>query len=77
MDADNRLDYLMEDMTYRFGTLEADVIGIPEIVPGRFIRVSGFGDNLSNTYYLQTVRHCFTEQGYVTRIIGKACGFEE
>ena len=77
MDADNRLDYLMEDMTYRFGTLELDVVGIPEIVPGRFIRVAGFGDNLSNTYYLQTVRHCYTDQGYVTRIIGKACGFEQ
>lgn len=77
MDADNRLDYLMEDMTYRFGTLEAEVVGIPELVPGRFIRVAGFGDSLSNTYYLQTVRHCYTEQGYVTRITGKACGFEE
>lgn len=76
-DADNRLDYLMEDMTYRFGTLELDVIGIPELVPGRFIRVVGFGEGLSNTYYLQTVRHCYTEQGYVTRIIGKASGFEE
>lgn len=77
MDADNRLDYLMEDMTYRFGSLEAEVVGIPELVPGRFIRVAGFGDSLSNNYYLQTVRHCYTEQGYVTRIIGKACGFEE
>lgn len=76
-DADNRLDYLMEDMTYRFGSLELEVIGIPEIIPGRFVRVIGFGGKLSNTFYVQTVRHCFSDQGYVTKIIGKAKGFEE
>lgn len=76
-DAENRLDYLMEDMTYRFGSLEADITGIPELVPGRFIRVAGFGEKLSNTYYLDTVRHCFSEQGYVTRIFARAKGFEE
>lgn len=76
-DADNRLDYLMEDMTYRFGTLEAELIGLPELVPGRFVKVAGFGEKLDNTFYVQTVKHSFTEQGYVTKIIAKACGFEE
>ena len=76
-DADNRLDYLMEDMTYRFGTLEAELVGLPELVPGRFVKVAGFGEQLSNTFYVQTVKHSFTEQGYVTKIIAKACGFEE
>ena len=76
-DAENRLDYLMEDMVYRFGYLEAELVGIPEIVPGRFVKVDGFGEDLNNLFYLQTVKHCFTDRGYVTKIIGKAKSFQE
>lgn len=76
-DAENRLDYLMEDMVYRFGTLEVELVGIPEIVPGRFVKVSGFGADLDNLFYIQSVRHCFSDAGYVTKITGKAKGFQK
>ena len=76
-DAENRLDYLMEDMVYRFGTLEVELVGIPEIVPGRFVKVAGFGADLDNLFYIQSVRHCFSDSGYVTKITGKAKSFQE
>ncbi len=72
-DASYRANYLVEDMSYRFGTLEADVIGLPEIVPGRFIQITGLGKDVENQYYVQEVIHTFNSEGdYITRIIGKA-----
>lgn len=77
MDAENRLDFLMEDMIYRFATLEMETVGLPEIVPGRFIKAAGFGENLNRIFYVQTVKHVFTESGYVTKITAKACSLED
>ncbi len=71
-DADMRASYIMEDMSYRFGSLSMTFSGIPEIVPGRFITLSGFGDGVSNKYYLTDVIHTFGDDGYLTTIIGKA-----
>ncbi len=72
-DAKKRAEYLMENISYRFGTLELVIIGLPEIIPGRFMTLSGFGTGASNTFYIQTVRHMFDSEGtYTTKIIGKA-----
>ena len=72
-DASYRANYLVEDMSYRFGTLEADIIGLPELVPGRFIQISGLGKDVENQYYLQEVIHTINGDGdYITKIIGKA-----
>ncbi len=72
-DAGYRANYLIEDMSYRFGTLEADVIGLPELVPGRFISITGLGKDVENVFYLQEVIHSFTSDGeYKTKLIGKA-----
>ena len=76
-DADNRADYLVEDISYRYGTLEAELIGLPELVPGRFIKLKDIGPTVSNTFYLVTVRHILNADGeYFTRITGKAAGLE-
>lgn len=71
--ADARADSLLEQMSYRLGSLEADCVGIPDLVPGRFISVSGFGAPIDNTFYLKTVKHDFTSDGgYHTKIIACA-----
>ncbi len=63
----------MEDMSYRLGTLNMRISGIPEIVPGRFVKLTGFGEGISNTYYLTDVIHDFnSREGYTTTLIGKA-----
>lgn len=72
-DADMRAAYIMEEMSYRLGTLNMTLSGMPELVPGRFITLTGFGDGASNTFYLTDVIHEFDEAyGYTTTIIGKA-----
>ena len=77
-DAQYRAEYLAEDISYRFGTLEAELMGIPELVPGRFIKLKGLGTAVSNTFYLVTVRHIMTGEGeFITKITGKAAKMED
>ena len=77
-EASYRANYLIEDMSYRFGTLEADLIGLPELVPGRFIEITGLGKDVENQFYLQEVIHTYSGAGdYITRIIGKAATISE
>ena len=71
--AEARVASLKEKMSYRLGSLEADCVGIPELVPGRFIRLSGLGTPVDNDFYLTTVVHTFTSDGgFKTRIVGQA-----
>ncbi len=70
-----RADYLAEDIAYRFGTLEAELTGLPDLVVGRFIQVAGMGDPVNNLFYIVNVRHVMNEvQGFSTRITAKAAG---
>ena len=72
-DAETRANFLLEDMSYRFGSIRMTIVGIPEIVPGRFITLKNFGDAVSNKYYITDVNHQYTEGGkYYTVIEGKA-----
>ncbi len=75
-EAGYRADYLAEDISYRLGTLEAEFIGLPELTPGRFLKISGLGSAASNTFYLVTVRHVMDERGYLTKVTGKAASME-
>lgn len=76
-EAGYRAEYLMEDISYRLGTLEAEFIGLPELTPGRFMKLKGLGPAASNTFYLVTVRHIMdSERGYVTKVIGKTASME-
>ncbi len=71
--AENRVSSLMEQMSYRLGSVEADCIGAPELVPGRFIKVEGLGTPADNRFYLTEVVHEYTnDRGYRTRITGCA-----
>lgn len=72
-EATHRLDYLMEDMTYRYGTLEMDIIGLPDLIPGRFMELEEMGAGISNKFYICNVRHTMDENGeFTTRVTGKA-----
>ena len=72
-EAQNRVDFLMDDISYRFGTLECDCIGIPELLPGRFIKLTDIGYPPENEFYIVTVRHrLLDDRGFETKIIGKA-----
>ncbi|MEG2744814.1 MAG: hypothetical protein RR913_03990, partial [Oscillospiraceae bacterium] len=69
--ADARAASLMETMSYRLGSLEAECVGIPELAPGRFITVSGLGAPADNVFYITSVVHEFLpEGGFRTKLIG-------
>ena len=71
-DVGYRANYLFENISYRYGTLELDIAGIPDIVPGKFIKLSDFGNAVSNVFYVQSVRHTFSKEGaFATHITGK------
>lgn len=49
-----------------FGELECECIGIPELCPGRFVKVSGLSSEMNGKYYVHYVRHMLDESGYRT-----------
>lgn len=74
-EAGYRAEYLAEDVAFRFGTLEAELIGLPDLVPGRYIKLVNMGDPVNNLFYVMSVRHTMNaDQGFSTRIIAKAAG---
>ncbi|MCR5093433.1 MAG: hypothetical protein K6B72_05620 [Lachnospiraceae bacterium] len=73
IEAENRARYLLEDMSYRLGTLEADFIGLPELTPGKFIEVTGFGTPVKNKFYIYSVHHSMeANKLFETHVTGKA-----
>ncbi|MEG2221272.1 MAG: hypothetical protein RRY95_00930 [Oscillospiraceae bacterium] len=69
--ADARVASLLETMSYRLGSMEADCVGIPELLPGHFITLSSLGAPADNQFYLTSVVHEFLpEGGYRTKLIG-------
>ena len=72
-EAQSRVASLMEKMSYRGGALEGSCVGIPDLVPGRFIEVSGMGVPVDNDFYLTAVKHDFnSETGFRTESEGCA-----
>ena len=71
--AEARAAALKEQMSYRLGNLEGTCVGLPDLVPGRFIKLSGLGGPTENRFYLTEVVHDFDDQrGFETRITGCA-----
>ena len=46
---------------------EGTCVGIPELIPGRFISVKGLDGDTEGSYFLSRVRHRFTGEGYYTQ----------
>jgi phage protein D len=70
--ANARLDSLMTQMSYRLGAVECECIGLPDIVPGRFVNIA-VGSPGDNDFYITNVVHELSVTGeYRTRITGSA-----
>jgi phage protein D len=64
-----RADSLMEEISYRFGTLECTCIGIPELRAGHFIKFDGLGEPCDNKFYITNAKHTMTDNGgYITKL---------
>lgn len=67
--AQYRAQAMMEEISYRFGSLECVCTGIPEIKPGHFIRMTGLGGPCDNRFYVTQARHDLSDEGgYLTYI---------
>jgi hypothetical protein len=45
---------------------EGECIGIPELIPGRYLKIDGGDDQANGSYYITRVRHRFTTESYTT-----------
>jgi len=78
-DAKNRAASLMEMISYRFGSVECTTMGLPDLMPGYFIDLSGVGTAVSNRFYLTTVKHRLdgSGKGFSTTFYGKAASLSD
>lgn len=73
-EAQSRVEFLAEQISYRYGSAECKCIGIPELAPGRYLQLTGLGENIENHFYIQKVRHVLCrEEGFLTYFEGSAC----
>lgn len=65
-EAKARAQARMNRLVQEFGALECECVGIPELVPGRFVEVKHLSAQADKKYYITYVRHVLNEDGYRT-----------
>lgn len=43
-----------------------ECVGLPELIPGRFVKLEHLGGNYDHNYYIKKVRHSFGSDGFTT-----------
>jgi uncharacterized protein involved in type VI secretion and phage assembly len=66
-EADQLAKALRERATTAEIVTRGETFGDPRLVPGRFVDIAGVGARLKGTYFLTSVEHVYSPQGYVTR----------
>ena len=67
-EAKKRAEYLLENFTNSSFKAELRTIGIPDLIPGNGVSLSGLGNKFSGDYYIEKAVHSFNEQGYETTV---------
>lgn len=57
---------ILNSMSLGFISASGRCIGIPELIPGRYINISGMDEKTNGTYFVTSVTHSFSEEGYFT-----------
>jgi phage protein D len=71
--AQYRADSIMEDIAYRFGSLTCECVGMPELMPGHFIKIADLGEPGNADFYITHARHVLSDyNGYRTYLTAKA-----
>ena len=59
----------LDSIAMGFVSGSGSCVGLPEIIPGRFISITGMDGETDGTYYISHVRHTISEDdGYRTQI---------
>lgn len=56
----------LNDIAVRFVTGKGSCIGLPELIPGRFIKLGGMGPGMDGEYFLTRVVHRIDANGFLT-----------
>ena len=59
---------LLKKINRNYTELRAELVGLPEVVPGRFIAVTKLGGDVDGKYYVTRVTHSFSDENYTTFI---------
>jgi phage protein D len=65
-EADDLAKSVLEKTALGYVTGSAESLGIPEIMPGKNIQLSGLGKTFSKIYYIEKVTHTISTSGYKT-----------
>jgi len=68
-EAQERAGFLLEKMSYRYGCLECEMRGMPELLPGHFVKLCGLGADMDNTFYVNRVIHRMQKDGQYTALM--------
>ncbi len=72
-DAESRAKSLYEAMSYRYGSFECQLFGLPEFLPGYFYDFSGVSTGADNTFYVNRVIHTIDRDSrYLVKLFGVA-----
>ena len=66
--AQARAKVLMAGLTGRFEQLELRCIGLPDLVPGRQVKVKGLSGRAAGSFYITDIRHSFGLDGFTTTL---------
>lgn len=64
--ADARARAIADRMTAKCQTGRVVCVGLPQIVPGRFVKISKLDSDLNRKYYVKEVHHSMDESGFIT-----------
>lgn len=64
--AQQKAKALMQAIQNQFGLLECTCTGLPELVPGRLVRISGLMGRAEGAFYIVNVRHRIGQDGFTT-----------
>lgn len=65
-DAADRAKVLMSGIQQQFGQLSCRCVGLPELVPGRWIKIKGLLPEANTGFYIVNVRHVYSQNGFTT-----------
>lgn len=69
--AQKRAQVLMQAIQGQFGHLECTCIGLPDLVPGRWVGITGLMGRAEANFYLVNVRHSMGNEGFTTKLEGR------
>lgn len=56
----------LDSLALEFVSGEGSCLGIPELIPGRYVTIQGIDGDTEGSYFMSKVHHRFNEDGYIT-----------